>query len=73
MEPPFDVVRGVTETTSGYIGGRVPNVTCRQVTAGGTGHYEAVRIPIRYRFCRGGCGRDARLRGLWGDEAGGRT
>ena len=27
--------------------------------------------PIRYRFYRNGCGRDRRLRELWGDEAGG--
>ncbi len=26
--------------------------------------------PIRYRFYRAGCGRDARLRQLWGDQAG---
>ncbi len=163
MEPPFDALPGVADTTSGYTGGRVPNATYRQVTAGGTGHYEAVRIrfdpaqvtyerllevfwrnvdptdaggqfcdrgesyrtaifahdaeqrrlaeaskarlmesnrlnapivtpildagafwdaedyhqdyyrknPIRYRFYRGGCGRDARLRALWGAEAGG--
>ena len=27
--------------------------------------------PLRYRYYRGGCGRDARLEQLWGDEAGG--
>lgn len=27
--------------------------------------------PIRYRLYRAGCGRDARLKELWGDEAGG--
>jgi len=27
--------------------------------------------PIRYRFYRHGCGRDARLQELWGDQAGG--
>ncbi|MFM7121837.1 MAG: peptide-methionine (S)-S-oxide reductase, partial [Gammaproteobacteria bacterium] len=26
--------------------------------------------PIRYRYYRNGCGRDARLRELWGDDAG---
>jgi peptide-methionine (S)-S-oxide reductase len=30
-----------------------------------------VKNPIRYRFYRNGCGRDARLRQLWGAEAGG--
>ena len=29
------------------------------------------RNPLRYRFYRRGCGRDARLRALWGEEAGG--
>jgi peptide-methionine (S)-S-oxide reductase len=163
MEPPFDALQGVADTTSGYTGGTVLNATYRQVTAGGTGHYEAMRIrfdpaqvsyenllevfwrnvdptdaggqfcdrgesyrtaifahdseqrrlaeaskarlmesnrlaapivtpildagafwdaenyhqdyarknPIRYRFYRSGCGRDARLRALWGDAAGG--
>ncbi len=27
--------------------------------------------PIRYRFYRSGCGRDARLKAIWGDRAGG--
>ena len=27
--------------------------------------------PTRYKFYRNGCGRDARLRSLWGDKAGG--
>lgn len=34
-------------------------------------YYE--KNPIRYRFYRHGCGRDARLEQLWGDEAGGAT
>jgi peptide methionine sulfoxide reductase msrA/msrB len=29
------------------------------------------RSPIRYRFYRSACGRDARLEAVWGDEAGG--
>jgi peptide-methionine (S)-S-oxide reductase len=29
----------------------------------------AARNPLRYRYYRFGCGRDARLRELWGDEA----
>jgi len=28
--------------------------------------------PVRYHEYRNGCGRDARLRQIWGDEAGGR-
>jgi peptide-methionine (S)-S-oxide reductase len=29
-----------------------------------------VKNPFRYRFYRAGCGRDPRLRELWGDQAG---
>lgn len=161
VESDFDMVPGVVETVSGYTGGTTDNPTYRQVTAGGTGHYEAVRIrydpekvsyerllhvfwrsvdptdaggqfcdrgasyrtaifagteeerrlaeaskeaversgvleqdvvtpveplktfypaedhhqdysmknPVRYRFYRFSCGRDARVRALWGDQA----
>ena len=31
----------------------------------------AHKNPLRYKFYRSGCGRDARLRALWGDAAGG--
>jgi peptide-methionine (S)-S-oxide reductase len=44
MEPPFDKLDGVISTTSGYIGGRLKNPTYEQVSAGGTGHAEAVQI-----------------------------
>lgn len=44
VESDFDKVPGVTETISGYIGGSVDKPTYKQVTAGGTGHREAVRI-----------------------------
>ena len=163
MEGPFDALDGVVATTAGYIGGTVANPTYKVVSAGGTGHAEAVEItfdpkrvsypqllrifwrnidpltanrqfcdggaqyrsaiffhgesqraqaeaskrqleksgrfdqpivteivaagtfypaenyhqdyyqknPLRYRFYRRGCGRDRRLRELWGDEAGG--
>jgi peptide-methionine (S)-S-oxide reductase len=30
-----------------------------------------LRNPVRYHQYRQGCGRDARLKQLWGDEAGG--
>jgi peptide-methionine (S)-S-oxide reductase len=161
MEPPFDALDGVVSTTSGYTGGSKVNPTYEEVSAGGTGHTEAVEIvydpakvsyqklldvfwhnidpvtrdrqfcdkgsqyrsaifthddtqkrlaeeskqalerskrlpapivteiadagafypaeayhqdyyrknPIRYRYYRYGCGRDARLRELWGDTA----
>ena len=162
IEPPFDKLDGVISTTSGYIGGTVPNPTYEQVSAGRTGHTEAVQVaydpsrvtyeklldvfwhnvdptvrdrqfcdfgsqyrtgifvhnaeqrrlaeasktalertktfkgpivteitdagtfypaeeyhqdyyqknPLRYRYYRAGCGRDARLKELWGDRAG---
>lgn len=44
MEGPFDKLDGVLSTTSGYTGGNVANPTYKQVSAGGTGHTEAVQI-----------------------------
>ncbi|MHB8836740.1 MAG: peptide-methionine (S)-S-oxide reductase MsrA [Candidatus Methylomirabilia bacterium] len=162
MEGPFDKLAGVLSTTSGYTGGGKKNPTYEEVSAGGTGHAESVRVvydpalityerlldvfwhnidplardrqfcdvgnqyrsavfyhdetqrraaetskaaldvsgrlkgqiatqivpagefwpaeeyhqdyyrknPIRYRYYRGGCGRDSRLKELWGADAG---
>jgi len=161
VESDFDGVPGVVRTISGYTGGLLKNPSYEQVSAGGTGHREAVQIfydprkvsyeklldvfwhsvdptdaggqfcdrgqsyetaifaatpeqkalaekskkaltdsgaakapivtpildagpfypaegyhqnyyrenPIRYRFYRYGCGRDARLKALWGKDA----
>jgi peptide-methionine (S)-S-oxide reductase len=44
MEPPYDKLDGVVSTTSGYIGGTKKNPTYEQVSAGGTGHAEAVQV-----------------------------
>lgn len=44
MEPPFDKLQGVVSTTSGYIGGHTENPTYGQVSAGVTGHTEAVEV-----------------------------
>ena len=44
VESDFDHVPGVVRTISGYTGGTTANPTYKQVSAGGTGHLEAVRI-----------------------------
>nr|WP_321249911.1 peptide-methionine (S)-S-oxide reductase MsrA [uncultured Ruegeria sp.] len=44
VESDFESVPGVTGAVSGYTGGTVDNPTYKQVTRGGTGHYEAVQI-----------------------------
>lgn len=44
VEEAFDKVEGVVSTTSGYTGGETPNPTYEQVSAGGTGHTEALEV-----------------------------
>ena len=44
MEPPYDALPGVVSTTSGYTAGRTKNPNYHDVSAGITGHAEAVRV-----------------------------
>jgi peptide methionine sulfoxide reductase msrA/msrB len=44
MEADFEKVAGVTKVVSGYTGGTVSNPTYQEVSAGGTGHVEAVQV-----------------------------
>jgi peptide methionine sulfoxide reductase msrA/msrB len=44
MEHPFEKLEGVLEVISGYTGGHKHNPTYKEVSAGGTGHLEAVQI-----------------------------
>lgn len=44
VEADFERVSGVSEAVSGFTGGSVANPSYKQVTGGGTGHYEAVKI-----------------------------
>ena len=44
VESDFESVSGVSEVISGYTGGTKANPTYKQVTKGGSGHYEAVEI-----------------------------
>ncbi len=44
VESDFDNVAGVVRTISGYTGGAVSDPTYERVSAGGTGHREAVQI-----------------------------
>jgi peptide-methionine (S)-S-oxide reductase len=55
LEEALDKVNGVVSTTSGYTGGRQANPTYEDVSAGGTGHAEAVEIlydPAQVSYAR---------------------
>ncbi|MFA3920050.1 peptide-methionine (S)-S-oxide reductase MsrA [Ruegeria hyattellae] len=44
VEADFEKVPGVIDAVSGFAGGSTKNPTYKQITKGGTGHYEAVQI-----------------------------
>jgi peptide-methionine (S)-S-oxide reductase len=44
VEADFQKVEGVSDVVSGFIGGKTPNPTYRQVVSGGTGHTEAIQF-----------------------------
>jgi peptide methionine sulfoxide reductase msrA/msrB len=44
MEPPFEKIEGVKDVVSGYTGGHEKSPTYKSVSAGGTGHLEAVEV-----------------------------
>ncbi|MBL1261235.1 MAG: peptide-methionine (S)-S-oxide reductase MsrA [Thiotrichaceae bacterium] len=44
MEPPFDQLKGVISTTSGYAGGDEVSPTYKEVAGGRTGHTEVIQI-----------------------------
>lgn len=55
MEPPYDKLDGVLSTTSGYTAGSTVNPTYEQVSAGSTGHTEAIQVvfdPARVTYDR---------------------
>lgn len=55
MEAPFDSLPGVLSVTPGYTGGTKLNPTYKEVSAGGTGHTEAVQVvydPAKIRYSK---------------------
>jgi hypothetical protein len=58
IESDFESVKGVKDVVSGYTGGK------RVLT-----RFGAVKQSDAYKKCRKGCGRDARVKQLWGAAA----
>jgi len=61
VEGDFEKVPGVVEAVSGYTGGTLPNPTYGQVSAGGTGHFESVRV----KYDPAVIGYDGLLQAFW--------
>jgi peptide-methionine (S)-S-oxide reductase len=61
LEHDLEGLPGVLEVESGYSGGKLAKPTYRQVSAGGTGHQEVVRV----RFDSSKLRYDALLRAYW--------
>jgi len=61
VESAFDDVEGVIEAVSGYTGGEQPSPTYEEVSSGGSGHVEAVRV----RFDPATIGYDEVLEIFW--------
>lgn len=47
IEADFEKLNGVVDVVSGYIGGHIKNPTYKQVSRGGSGHIEAVKITYK--------------------------
>jgi peptide-methionine (S)-S-oxide reductase len=47
VEAVFQAIRGVDTVLSGYMGGKIPNPTYREVCSGRTGHAEVVQVYYR--------------------------
>lgn len=50
MEPPFEKLKGIHSVISGYTGGDTSNPSYDEVSAGGTGHIEAVQVYFNPEF-----------------------
>lgn len=44
MQPPYDELEGVQDTIVGFSGGHVTDPSYKQVTSGGTGHRESIKV-----------------------------
>ena len=44
VEAVYQRIEGITKVTSGYMGGKVPNPTYKQICTGQTGHAEVVKV-----------------------------